>query len=199
MIRAAWKPKDNTDGGAKIEIRKTILAQIPEPSVLDCFAGEGKVWRACYQGLPYVGLDKKASSDDRKVLNIDNIKYLRSADLSRFNVFDLDAYGTPWQQFLIVLNRRSFTAGESVAIFLTDGLSILARMGELPHGMKKYVGIPENVRVPCLSRHMDYIRALLVVNAVREVGVTIEKALITQNNRGNMSYMGLLVKKDLTL
>ncbi|HAK89904.1 MAG TPA: hypothetical protein DCP24_12760 [Nitrospiraceae bacterium] len=195
MISKPWQPRDNTDGGAKIDMRKLILSNITTPSVLDCFAGEGKIWTQCYKDMPYVGLDRKAISDGRTVLNIDNIKYLRSADLTRFNVFDLDAYGSPWHQFMIVLKRRKLKADERVAIFLTDGLSILTRLGNLPTGMKKYVGIPAKMRVPCLSRHMDYIRALVVVNAVREAGAGIERALITRNSRGNMVYMGLLIKK----
>ena len=191
-----WTQRDNTDKGIKIDIRLRILAGlITPPHVLECFAGEGKLYAACYKGMDCLGLDKKKITDGRNMLNIDNLKFLRSADLSRFNVFDLDAYGSPWYQFLIILKRRGFASGEHIAIFLTDGLQFKAAMGDLPHGLKPYCGIPEKMNVPCLARHMDYIRSLVVTNACKEANLEIKTALIGQNPRGNMTYIGLLLKK----
>jgi hypothetical protein len=196
MIKNPWQARDNTDKGIKIDIRKRLLSMVDAPpSVLECFAGEGKIYAACYQGMTYLGLDKKRITDGRNMLNIDNIKFLRSADLGRFNVFDLDAYGSPWHQFLVILRRRQMKPGERIALFLTDGLQIQARLGDLPHGLKPYCGIPEAMRVPCLARHMDYIRSLVVTNACREAGLTIQTALIGQNPRKNMTYLGLLLSK----
>lgn len=194
MITKPWRSKDNTDRGEKIEIRRRILAELKtSPSVLDCFAGEGKIYRACYQEMQYVGLDKKGIKDGRIIVTVDNIKYLRSADLKRFNVFDLDAYGSPWYQFLIILKRRSVLADEQIAIFLTDGLRFQAALGDLPHGLKPYCGIPQKMRIPCLARHLDYIRSLIVANACHKAGLGITKALIGQNCRRNMTYIGLLL------
>ncbi len=195
MIKNPWQAKDNTDRGVKIEIRRRLLPMIAVPSVLDCFTGEGKLYRACYRAAQYLGLDKKKIADGRNTLNIDNLKYLRSADLARFNVFDLDAYGSPWHQFLVILKRRRLMPGERIALFLTDGLQIQARLGDLPHGLKPYCGIPEKMRVPCLARHMDYIRGLVVSGACREAALEIRTALIGQNSRKNMTYIGLLLQR----
>jgi hypothetical protein len=196
MIKAPWKAVDNTDNGVKIKIRRRLISMLnAPPSVLDCFAGEGKLYAECYKGMAYLGLDKKKITEGRNLLNIDNLKYLRSADLVRFNIFDLDAYGSPWHQFLIILKRRRIVPGERIVIFLTDGLQIQARLGDLPHGLKPYCGIPKAMRVPCLARHMDYIRSLVVINACKEAGIEIQTALIGNNPRKNMTYMGLMIQK----
>lgn len=191
-----WSQRDNTDKGVKIDIRRRILAELSTPPhVLECFAGEGKIYTACYQDMDYLGLDRKKITDGRNMLNIDNLKFLRSADLSRFNVFDCDAYGSPWHQFLIILKRRRMASTEQLAIFLTDGLQFKAAMGDLPHGLKPYCGIPEKMRVPCLARHMDYIRSLVVTNACKDAALKINTAYIAENPRGNMTYIGLLLTK----
>lgn len=200
MTKNPWRSKDNTDRGEKIEIRRSILPELnTTPKVLDCFAGEGKIYRECYQGMQYIGLDKKGINDGRTIIKVDNIKYLRSAELKRFNVFDLDAYGSPWYQFLIILKRRPVLTDERIAIFLTDGLQFKAAVeGDLPHGLKPYCGIPQQMRIPCLARHLDYIRSLIVVNASRKAGLEITKALIGQNCRKNMTYIGLLLASKKT-
>lgn len=190
-----WKQNDNTDNGEKIEIRHRLLRELSEPHVLECYAGEGKVYKECYAGLPYLGLDKKNIQDGRQIVNIDNRKYLRSADLEPFNFFDLDAYGSPWHQFLIILERRMFQPNKKVAFVLTEGLDFKMRMSSLPVGMMKYVGIKPGMRIPMLHNHADFIRNLFVSNAAKKAGLKIQLAYIAQNKRKTMRYMGLLLHK----
>ncbi len=197
MSSKAWQSADNTDRGEKIAIRKRLLAQIDAPSVLECYAGDGAIWRECYQGLPCLGLDLKPIRDGRTLLQVDNRKFLRSADLCRFNVFDLDAYGSPWHQWLILLHRRPFAAGEKVAVFLTDGLDFKMRMSSIPQGLRPYLGIPAGMDIPCLHAHHDFINALVVARSTRAAGLDILEAREAQNPRGNMRYYGLILKKVL--
>ena len=117
-----------------------------------------------------------------------------ASDLSKYNVFDLDAYGSPWHQFLIILKRRKVARGESLAIFLTDGLQFNMSMSNLPSGMKHYVGLPVKMNVPSLNRHEDFIRRTIVVRSCDEAKLFIREALIGENPRGNMKYIGLLLK-----
>lgn len=189
-----WKPSDNTDNGEKIIIRKKLLEQLQNPSVLECFAGHGHIWRECYTGLPYLGLDLKPIKDQRNILQIDNRKFLRSADLSPFNLFDIDAYGSPWHQFLIIMNRRKIIPGEKIAIAITDGLTFKMSMSDCPIGLKKYIGIPPAMKIPCLSKHQEFINRLLVQNACKEKNLQIQTALIATNKRKNMKYIGLLLQ-----
>jgi hypothetical protein len=163
-------------------MRLQLLAEIADPSVLECFAGEGKIYSACYQNYPCVGLDLKAIADGRTILHIDNRRFLRSADLSRFNVFDLDAYGSPWHQWLIILKRRIVAPGEQIAVFLTDGL-------------RPYLAIPAGMNVPFLNKHHDFINARIVDRSTRAAGLQIVRSLVARNPRGNMRYYALILKK----
>ena len=52
---------------------------------------------------------------------VHNLRLMRAIDLKRFNVFDLDAHGSPWKQWLILLARRPMLPGERIAVILTEG------------------------------------------------------------------------------
>ncbi len=186
---------DNTDNGEKIEIRRRLLQALPAPSVLECFAGEGKIYQQCYRDLPYTGLDRKQINDARNIIAVDNRRYLRSADLEQFNLFDLDAYGSPWHQFLIIIERRTFTVGEPVAFALTEGLDFKMRMSGLPSGMLKYVGLKRGMNIPMLHNHADFIRSLFITKLLRKTGLTTQQAWIASNQRKTMRYIGLIVCK----
>jgi hypothetical protein len=194
-MRQTWEQIDNTDRGEKIAMRLSLLAEIADPSVLECFAGEGKIYHACYRNYPCVGLDLKAIADGRTIIHIDNRRFLRSADLSRFNVFDLDAYGSPWHQWLIILKRRVVAPGEQIAVFLTDGLDFKMRMSSLPDGLRPYLAIPPGMNVPFLNKHHDFINARIVDRSTRAAGLQIVRALVARNPRGNMRYYALIIKK----
>lgn len=195
MKGKAWKPTDNTDRGEKLAIRRQLLERIESPSVLECFAGEGRMWRQLYQGLPYLGLDLKAIDDNRTLLRIDNRKFLRSADLSAYNFFDLDAYGSPWHQFLIVLSRRTLRAEERIALALTDGLDFKMRMSSLPAGMRSVLNLPAGMDVPCLNLHHEFIAKRTIAATCGRLSLKIEYAVAGKNPRGNMLYIGLIISK----
>lgn len=195
MSTKAWKPTDNTDRGEKLAIRRQLLERLEAPSVLECFAGEGKMWRQLYQGLPYLGLDLKAIADDRTLLRIDNRKFLRSADLSAYNFFDLDAYGSPWHQFLIVLSRRRLHQGEKIALALTDGLDFKMRMSSLPAGMRTVLNLPPGMDIPCLNLHHEFIARRTIAATCQRLNLTVEYAIAGKNPRGNMLYIGLIISK----
>jgi hypothetical protein len=194
MMRRQWKPVDNTALGPKVEIRRRLLQELAAPSVLDCYAGSGELWRSCYQGVRYLGLDRKRIVDGRKVLQIDNREFLRRANLAEYNLFDLDAYGSPWHPFLIVLHRRKLPLGERLAFALTDGLQFKLRMSDCPTGLKRYIGLPPKMTIPCLGRHQEFLSSLIVSRAAEAAGARILLSLISRNVRGNMRYLGLLVE-----
>jgi hypothetical protein len=168
--------KDNTLLSAKVEIRKRLLSRLDSPSVLDCYAGAGHIRIACYAGLPYVGIDQKGGPG---LVKMDNRKYLRSTDLSPFNFFDLDAYGNPWHQFMIVVSRRSRTR-TPFAVVLTDGNAASfprQDVAAIPMAMKKYIGIPERMEIPGLLRHQQFIRDLFVGQLLRQYSLSLSLSL----------------------
>lgn len=56
---------------------------------------------------------------------------MRCIDLQRFNVFDFDAYGCPWEQMLLLLHHRQWGEAEVGGVVLTDGSSLKLRWGSM--------------------------------------------------------------------
>ena len=90
---------------AKITIRSNVLAAIGAETarVFDAFAGDGHMYRAVWsRAAMCVGCDKIHYPDERLAYAADNLRVLRAIDLAPFNIFDLDAHGSPWEQLYII-------------------------------------------------------------------------------------------------
>ena len=93
----------------KIELRVMSLPDKDVVTVLEAFGGEGVLWREV----------KKRTSKTINILSIDvvkykkvnlqgnNLKFLKTLDLSKFDIIDLDSYGSPSDQ-LDVLQKRGY-------------------------------------------------------------------------------------------
>lgn len=129
---------DNSFFDAKIRLRMDNLPKGKGLEVLDCFAGQGTLWREVRRCLPdrklvVLSMDQKTKSDCLGLIG-DNVKFLASMDLMRFDVIDLDAYGSPFRQLKIVLGRP---LKPGVVIF---GTFIQSVMGMLPHDFLAELG-----------------------------------------------------------
>lgn len=94
--------------GVKIKLRKEVIEKIENPCVLDCFHGEGIIWdkikKETGRDFEVFGIDRVAKYKADWTGN--NINFLRTKDLSRFNVIDLDAWGSPVKQIEVLLKRK---------------------------------------------------------------------------------------------
>lgn len=118
--------KDNHPAAlaAKIEIRRNVLTEMgKDAAVLDLYCGRGAMYRSVWKdAATYAGCDLRPwEPTDPPRFVADNQRLLRSLDLSRYNVFDLDAYGSPWPQMEVLLHRRTWAPGERGAFIVTDG------------------------------------------------------------------------------
>lgn len=126
---------------AKIDIRQKLFAAIFQANVLDAFAGAGKMYREVWrEAASYTAIDQRWYKDQRLAYVADNRRVLRAIDLQPFNVFDLDAYGSPWEQALIIAARRHVAPGERLAFALTDGSTLNLKMGGLPTAIRELAG-----------------------------------------------------------
>jgi hypothetical protein len=134
-LKAKGEKTDNHQAALpdKIALREEALAAVGEARVLDLFAGKGVMHRAVWhRAADYLGND----SDMGKVLahpapchHAEAAILLRAIPLARWNVFDFDAYGSPWDEVTILAARRRLRPGERVAIVLTDGAPRRAMLG----------------------------------------------------------------------
>lgn len=145
------KKIENFDQGTprKIKVRQLALDWIGAENahVLDCFAGDGTMYRGVWHAAAaYCGIDMKYFPDERLAYVGDNIRILRAIDLNPWNVFDLDAYGSPWDQGAIIAARRTWTTGEKIVMTLTEGTSMKVRMGSLPNALAAMAGVQTKIR-----------------------------------------------------
>ena len=119
---------------AKVKLRLNVLAELNPARVLDCFCGTGQMFdNAWRQAASYTGCDERpwSPADPVSRFVVDNRRLLRALDLQRFNVFDLDAYGSPWEQMMIIADRRRWAPGERGAVVLTDGSALRLKFGDI--------------------------------------------------------------------
>lgn len=128
---------------AKAELRQNVLDVIGAGAhVFDAFAGDGLMWRRVWhEAADYVGCDTTWYRDERRMFVADNRRVLRSIDLSRFNIFDLDAHGSPWEQAMIIAARRAVSPGEQLGLVLTEGSGLKLKLGGYPAALRVLSGL----------------------------------------------------------
>lgn len=128
---------------AKVEMRERVLDHVKPAHVFDAFCGpDGEMWRAVWnRAASYVGCDKVYKfGDPRRRFVGDNTRVMRSINLGAYNVFDLDAFGEPWEQLLIVAALRPWQAGERGAVILTWS-DLGTRWGYASHALASAAGL----------------------------------------------------------
>jgi len=146
---------DHSAGGFRVKaaLRIAAIQELgTETRVLDAFAGKGDLWR-CVEGqvgpLSVMHVDK--AQGGASTLHADNRRVLRSLDLSRFDLVDLDAYSMPTDQVEILARRRY--QGPIV------WTCISVAMGGMPRSLLRTEGIPDEWRqlCPTLFSHGDLL------------------------------------------
>jgi hypothetical protein len=180
----------------KADIRRRILAALTPPKtvVFDAFCGEGlmfaEVWR---EAAGYVGCDQQWFKDDRVCFVSDNHRVLRAIDLQPFTCFDLDSYGSPWEQALIIATRRRVQVGEQLGFALTDGSGINTRLGGIPTAIGVLGGLNRSAGFAGVN-HDDLIDRV-VHGLVRRMGCRIVSQWRALGTTGSgMRYLGLVVE-----
>lgn len=160
---------------SKIALRRKVFDWIkPEDaSVFDAFAGEGEMHRHVWaEAEHYVACDLLWHRDERMAFAADNLRVLRAINLEPFNVFDLDAFGCPYAQAIIIAGRRRVRAGEVIALCLTDGTGLALKMGKIAAPMRELTGMADRFESAKRSLHD------LTTSALRELGRRMDAALV---------------------
>lgn len=191
---------DNAERGlsAKVDIRRRVLEAVTpgKAVVFDAFAGRGVMWSHVWKDAAgYVGCDERDwFRDERCCFVADNRRVLRAIDLAPFTVFDLDAYGSPWEQALIIAARRRVAKGERLGLIITEGTSLHTRFSSLPHALRQAAGLNPAVADGAGRLHDELIaRALLGV--VRRLRCTVVRQWRAASTTGaQVRYIGTVLE-----
>jgi hypothetical protein len=184
--------------GAKIDLRRRVRDALGGPAqvhVLDCFAGEGVLARACWLDCAtYVGCDEKWYRDRRLCYVVDNRRLLRCIDLARFNLFDLDSYGSPWEQAIIITARRQLKPGERIGIVLTEGTGFKMRLGGNASALLEMAGVRPGLPRP--NRHRQPMLDMAIRHMGERLGGHIQHRWQAEMKGGaGMTYIGMVIQQ----
>lgn len=194
------KKTDNARGAfaAKVTIRRDVMAAVCEqapPSVFDAFAGAGELYQAIWKYAPsYVGCELKGwQKDSRLMYCADNRRVMRAIDLMQFNVFDLDAYGSPWEQAMIIADRRPVLPGERLGLVLTEGAGLAYKTNVVPSAVRQLGGIKQGT--VGLNRKQDQIIDRMLAGLARRMRCTIERQWRAKGKTSAiMVYIGVVLR-----
>lgn len=157
---------DNSYLADKVQLRIDYLPK--SPIVLDCYAGNGLIWRYVENkiGKPIERLAIDTRNDLQELyLPGDNRQFLSQIDLSQFNVIDLDAYGVPFHQVAELFNRNY--RGDVFVTFIQSA------MGMIPIALAEAVGFTKAMIESCptvISRKgWEYFLEYLALNGIIEI------------------------------
>jgi hypothetical protein len=180
----------------KVELRRLVLEEIGAKNarVFDAFAGAGEMFdRVWHKAAAYVGCDRIFYRDKRTAYVADNRRVLRSVSLVGFNVFDLDSYGAPWEQVLIVARRRPVAPGERIAMVLTEGSGLHLKQGGVPVALRVIAGldgIPRGV-----SRKANELLDAACAGLASRMNCRIVKRWEAERKAGaSMKYVALIME-----
>lgn len=202
MAKFAYKLRDRVakiqnhvaSVGAKVELRRRVLDAVGRDArVFDAFAGAGEMYKAVWcEAAGYAGCDKRWYRDERLCWVADNRRVLRTVDLSAYSIFDLDAWGSPWEQALIVAARRRVEPGERIGVVLTEGSGLTMSAGSLPHALAAVAGM--SPKVAGTARLRDEIVDRAVAGLAKRMGCKVCHRWQAKGKTGaRMTYIALVL------
>lgn len=117
----------------KVALRVWLASQFPQkPRVLEVFCGvAAAMWALAWRdhSSAYTGIDQaKSFIEERPDVRVgDALDVLATLDLGKYDIVDVDAWGTPWRVVRAVAGRRALAAGERFGLLTTDGSGLNVR------------------------------------------------------------------------
>ena len=180
---------------AKAAVRQDILDRIGAENarVFDAYCGDGMMYREVWhKAAVCVGCDEEFYNDDRIAFNADNRRVMRAIDLQEFNIFDMDSYGSPWEQLFILGFRRRVKPGEQIAIILTEGQGMKLKLGGMSRPLSKLAGV--HLWMDGLAKVQKELidRALLRVSKMMDATLVYRKQG-SDPQGSTMHYIGVIM------
>ena len=194
MSKFKGKKTDNGPKLAKKLLREIAIAGIDYPSVLEFFCGAGESFRAVWhKAQKYTGVDLKAFNDDRHTICGDVIDVAKTIDVDKYNIFDLDAYGSPYT-VLDILSKR-IKNYDKIAFVITDGICIDLRMGNVCSGVQSLTGLKNRRLRRANVLHYEIIKKIIITVAQRLDGVASGFKIATGVTGAKVKYYVFFIER----
>jgi len=181
---------------AKVSIRANVLAAIgaADASVFDAFAGEGQLYNRVWSAAGgYTGCDTTWYRDARLMYVADSRRVMRALDLDQFNIFDLDAYGSPWEHVMILCARRPVAPGERIGLVLTEGSGLKVKLGTMPTALSQMAGLRPHF--PGAARAFEGVLDRAIAETCKRMRCRIVRRWQAKGKTGAMvHYIGLVLE-----
>lgn len=188
-----WDQRDSSDKWYKINLRRKYLPK--KARVLDLFCGKGEIYKNVYKGnvKDYLGIDKEKVHSDKICIKTNNLFYVAKNDISYFDVFDLDDYGSPWKLLYLILKKYQ---GPEATFFITDGLKLHQNVdGNVTKWVSATEQIPCKMNIPGLNRWYLDIFLTMLLDIKKRFYVKIENPIYLFNSQKTVCYWYLKMIK----
>jgi len=190
-----WKQRDSTQLWKKVALRRAYLPK--KAVVLDLFCGSGEVYNKVYKGKVqfYLGVDNVKIHDPEICRLCKNTVFVAHNDISQFNVFDLDDYGSPWMLLYLILKKST---QQKLTVFITDGLILHQKLGgKVTKVISATEHIPRHMNIPAMHRwYIDIFGTMLLdIEARYQFKVSLAKYIY--NDQKTVCYWVVKLDKSL--
>lgn len=190
---------DNAKITAKHALRSGAVSMLASQKthVLEVFCGKGEMYEAVWSECnSYLGIDKRKFQDKRAVLIGDAMSALLQVNCSEYNIFDIDAYGSPYECLAeIVKQLEQKNKHKRIAFCITDGVQMDLRMGNITLSMACLSGInvkkisrAHKLHDVIIARIIDHIASRLHCNV-------IDKKIAIGATGSGMRYYSFVIEK----
>jgi tRNA G26 N,N-dimethylase Trm1 len=136
---------------AKIQIRENNLPNKKELNVLDVYHGAGEIWNTIKKrnkdkNIKVFGMDKLKYENEKMSVKGDSVRYLKSIDLNKFDIIDIDCYGIPYNAIQALFDRNI----KKKIIFYT-----FIKQRAINHKMLEQLGYTETMLKKCHALFMQ--------------------------------------------
>jgi hypothetical protein len=194
MSKFKGKKTNNAKIDAKTELRKLIDCK--DLSVLECFCGSGEMFEAVWKdACHYEGIDIKKQDDSRITHQGDCALMLKKLNLEKFNVFDIDAYGSPYECLHIIFEKiKKQEKNRKYHFFITDGIEIDLRMGKIENFFGLLAGLNAKKLNNAHLLHDCFIKKI-IKNLCLNMGAELINSAIAKGKTGSgMRYFYFSIK-----
>jgi predicted RNA-binding protein len=189
---------NNAKIDAKINLRRDI--DCSDKSVLEVFCGDGVMFSDVWKDAKhYEGIDIKKYDNDKRIVHIgDAATILKKIDLSTFDVFDIDAYGSPYECLFIILDKIGRAPiKKDIYFVITDGIQIDLRMGNI----EKYFSLLSGIDLKKVNG-IHKIHNIIINSVIKNISTftgmeAVNKRIAVGNTGSGMRYFSFFLKKGL--